>query len=165
MWMDEARHLQYPDIDNAPTIDQVWVGKSVRYQVDSYETPFARQVTDHWSVTVVTLTRLPVAEPRQLNARPYPYPIRLSGNAGVAHTRIFAYDILTGKAIAGSVRIDASGVGGTVVTEATGAEFTIRFTRRRTVNPRTHDVEFVVALPAAVVSAAGYPDAVVDWGV
>jgi len=41
----------------------------------------------------------------------------------------------------------------------------VHFTRKRHVNPETHEAEITVTLPRGIVGAAGYADVDVDWGI
>jgi endonuclease/exonuclease/phosphatase family metal-dependent hydrolase len=166
-WMTEAFDMLNAGAVNAPTIDQVWIGKSVALHVDSYDNPPALDVTDHESITVVTLSRVVAPPPpSHLLVTVSPTPLVLpAGTKGVARATFSAADSSSGTSVPGSVTLDASGVGGQVTTAATGTVMDVYFIRNRHVDPVTHEVEFTFTMPTGVVSAAGYDAVNVDWDI
>ena len=171
------------------TIDLVWVGKSAACTPTGAGTVSCNGLSDHDPV-LVTLERTVAAQPPpppqpppQPQPQPQPQPagrlavqfapspLRLPARAptpgtvkGSVRVAVTAADAATGAAKAGTVRIDATGVGGAATTAPTGQQVTIPYVSKMTVDPTTRDREVTVTMARATVTVAGYRDETIDWG-
>jgi endonuclease/exonuclease/phosphatase family metal-dependent hydrolase len=159
-------------------IDLIWVGTSATYKASGAENVLCNGLSDHNPVVVnleLAAATQPQPQPQPLRRlavhftpspltfpshSPSPTPVRST----VAVT-VTATDTATGAAKAGTIRIDASDVGGGTSTAPTGQTIGIPYESKVRVDPVSHEHELVITMARATVSAPGYHEQAVNWGV